>query len=273
MKRACELLRVRRQGYYEWRGRSESNRKDQDEALRREIQNIFFESNRIYGARKIRSELKRKGITTSRKRIRRLMTEAGLCPVTHRKRVNTTDSQHNLTVYPNLLYSNTANDINRIWVSDFTYIPTEEGWLYLCSLMDLYSRRVVGWAVSSVIDRHLAIAAFNNAINNRHPGKLFIFHSDRGSQYASNDFRNALNAAGGVQSMSSPGNPYENACAESFFKTLKVECVDRFSFKSRAQAGDAVSTYMLWYNRKRIHASLDYRSPLEFEQHLSSLAS
>jgi len=178
-----------------------------------------------------------------------------------------------MEIFPNLLIGNTAHGINRIWVSDFTYIPTEEGWLYLCSVMDLYSRRVVGWSVSSIIDRHLAISALNNAVVNRSPKKRFIFHSDRGSQYASSDFRHALNAAGGIQSMSSPGNPCENAYAESFFKTLKVECVERFNFKSKAQATDSISTYLLWYNRRRIHASIGYHSPVEFEEKSLSLAS
>ncbi|MEN6470147.1 MAG: IS3 family transposase [Clostridiaceae bacterium] len=178
--------------------------------------------------------LQRENIRTSRKRVRRLMRAEGLTPVTHRRRINTTDSKHDLAVFPNLLQQNfTVKAMNYAWVSDFTYIPTGEGWLYLCSVLDLYSRRVVGWAISKTIDRHLAISALENAIVNRKPRNEFIFHSDRGSQYASSDFRMAVAAHGGIQSMSACGCPYDNACAESFFKSLKVECVHHHHFASR----------------------------------------
>lgn len=243
-----------------------------DLELRGRIKDIFFESDRIYGARKIQRELRKKGIRTSRKHIRRLMDEAGLVPVTRRRIVNTTDSKHDLAIFPNLLHQNfTAEGINKIWVSDFTYIPTDEGWLYLCSVLDICSRRIVGWAVSKNIDRHLAIAALNSAVENRKPEPEFIFHTDRGCQYASSDFRNAVAAAGGIQSMSAKGNPYDNACAESFFKSLKVECISRHHFDTREQAEKAVARYMLFYNRKRIHASLNYVSPADFERFIANL--
>ena len=243
-----------------------------DRELSGKIKDIFFESDRIYGARKILRELRKRGIRTSRKHIRRLMDEAGLVPVTRRRIVNTTDSKHDLTIFPNLLQQNfSTSNINRIWVSDFTYIPTDEGWLYLCSVLDICSRRIVGWAVSKSIDRHLAIAALNNAVVNRKPEPEFIFHTDRGCQYASSDFRNAVAAAGGIQSMSAKGNPYDNACAESFFKSLKVECISRYHFATREQAEIAVARYMLFYNRKRIHASLGYVSPADFERLLANL--
>jgi transposase InsO family protein len=200
------------------------------------------------------------------------MDEAGLVPVTRRRIVNTTDSKHDLAVFPNLLQQNfNASRINRIWVSDFTYIPTDEGWLYLCSVLDICSRRIVGWAVSKNIDRHLAIAALNSAVENRKPEPEFIFHTDRGCQYASSDFRNAVATANGIQSMSAKGNPYDNACAETFFKSLKVECISRQHFATRPQAEQAVARYMLFYNRKRIHASLGYVSPADFEILLSRL--
>ena len=243
-----------------------------DRELTGKIKDIFFESDRIYGARKILRELRKKGIRTSRKHIRRLMDEAGLVSVTRRRIVNTTDSKHDLAIFPNLLQQNfSASNINRIWVSDFTYIPTDEGWLYLCSVLDICSRRIVGWAVSKNIDRHLAIAALNSAVENRKPEPEFIFHTDRGCQYASSDFRNAVAAACGIQSMSAKGNPYDNACAESFFKSLKVECISRQHFATRAQAEKAVARYMLFYNRKRIHASLDYVSPADFESLIANL--
>jgi transposase InsO family protein len=211
-------------------------------------------------------ELERDGTHTSRKRVRRLMDAAGLVPVTRRKRINTTDSKHDLGVFPNLLRQNFhVEQINRVWVSDFTYIPTDEGWLYLCSVLDLCSRRVVGWAVSSVIDRYLALSALDQAFEYRKPAQGFLFHSDRGCQYASSDFRNAVAEYGGIQSMSAKGCPYDNACAESFFKSIKVECLNRTRFSTRAKAEEAVARYMLFYNRKRIHQTLNYRSPADFE--------
>ena len=143
---------------------------------------------------------------------------------------------------------------------------------YLCTVLDICSKRVVGWAVSRTIDRHLAIAALEKAIKARRPASGFIFHSDRGSQYASADFRNTLARHGGRQSMSGPGNPYDNACAESFFRSLKVECVDAAHFTSRKQAADQIAEYLLFYNRSRIHASLDYRTPAAFERDLANLS-
>jgi len=266
VSRACALLNIRRQGYYAWQKHIEGKRQRQDRELTEQLKEAFYGSDRIYGARKLIHVLRVSGIRTGRKRVRRLMDLAGIMPVTRRKRVNTTDSKHDLAIFANLLQQNfKAQRINRAWVSDFTYIRTDEGWLYLCSVLDLCSRRIVGWATSAVIDRHLAIAALNNAVCGRRPAKGFVFHSDRGCQYASSDFRNAVAGHGGVQSMSAKGCPYDNAYAESFFKSLKIECVDRRRFLTRQQARDSVARYMLFYNRKRIHASLGYLSPAEFE--------
>lgn len=272
---ACRLLEVRRTGYYEWAARDgeRPQRVRQDEALTVKIKNIFYESKRVYGARKIQRLLRREGWKVGRKRIRRLMLQAGLVPITYRRHVQTTDSRHALAIFPNLLNRDfTAAAVNRVWVSDFTYIRTDEGWLYLCTVLDICSKRVVGWAVSRTIDRHLAIAALEKAIKARRPASGFIFHSDRGSQYASADFRNTLARHGGRQSMSGPGNPYDNACAESFFRSLKVECVDAAHFTSRKQAADQIAEYLLFYNRRRIHASLDYRTPAAFERDLANLS-
>jgi len=268
--RGCALLKVRRQGYYEWKKRSEGKRVRQDRELSERLKEAFYANDRIYGARKLIHIL---AIRVGRKRVRRLMEKSGLVPVTRRKRVNTTDSKHNLEIFPDLLKQNfRAKSVNRVWVSDFTYIRTDKGWLYLCTVLDLCSRRIVGWAVSDTIDRHLAIAALENAVKNRKPAKGFIFHSDRGCQYASSDFRNAVAKYKGVQSMSSKGCPYDNACAETFFKSLKVECLDRQRFFTRQQAKDATARYMLFYNRKRIHASLNYLCPVDFEAILKNTA-
>lgn len=266
VKKACELLGARRQGYYEWRLRPKSPRQVLDETLTVKIKDIFYESRRIYGARRIAVLLRRQGFRVSRRRVGRLMLTAGLVPVTFRRHLTTTDSRHSRTLFPDLLNQNFwAAAPNRAWVMDITYVPTDEGWLYLCTVLDLFSRRVVGWAVSKIIDRHLAIAALADAVKNRHPAPGCILHSDRGCQFASSDFRNAVVAMGAIQSMSRAGNPYDNACAESFFRSLKVEFLDMCHFHSRAQAAQAIGEYMLFYNRKRIHSTLDYLSPVEFE--------
>ena len=266
VRRACALLDVRRQGYYEYRERKDSVRKVRDRVLKTKIKNIFFESDRIYGARKIRAQLRKSGDDVSRKHVRRLMDEAGLVPVTWRKRVQTTVSDPQTKPFCNLLRQDFRVALpNLTWVSDFTYVPTDEGWLYVCSFVDLFSRRVVGWETSDTIDRNLAIAAFRRAVENRHPGKHLVIHTDRGCQYTSWDFRREVAAIGGIQSMSRPGTPYDNACAETFFKTLKTECVERYHFKTRKEARDTIAKYILFYNRVRIHQSLGYLTPVEFE--------
>ena len=240
---------MRRQGYYEYQQRKDSVRKVRDRELTTKIKNIFYESDRIYGARKIRHQLREGGDDVSRKRVRRLMEAAGLVPVTWRRRVQTTVSDPRATPFPNLLKQDFKVALpNLTWVSDFTYIPTDEGWLYLC------------------IDRHLAIAAFHNAVENRHPGKHLVIHTDRGCQYTSWDFRREVAAIGGIQSMSRPGTPYDNACAETFFKTVKTEWMERFHFRTRQEARDAIAKYILFYNRVRIHQSLGYLTPVEFEK-------
>lgn len=266
VSKACELLGVRRQGVYERRHNDSSKREKMDQILQVKIQNIFFENHRIYGARKIRFLLRDSGISVSRRRVRRLMEKAGLVPVAYRRYRSTTNSRHGYPVFPNLLSGDfTASAANRVWVTDMTFIPTDEGWLYLCTILDIYSRRVVGWAVSSRIDRKLAIQALEQAVTQRNPQRGWILHSDRGSPYASDDFRRAVTNAQGLQSMSRSGNPYDNACAESFFHSLKGECLDSKLFQTREQASIAVADYLLFYNRIRIHASLGYRSPVDFE--------
>ena len=262
---------MRRQGYYEYQQRKGSPREVMDRLLTAKIKNIFYESNRVYGARKILEELRKDGDLVSRKRVRRLMDAAGLVPVSWRRRVQTTVSDPKAFPFPNLLKQDFKVALpNQTWVSDCTYVPTDEGWLYLCTFVDLFSRRVVGWAVSSTIDRQLAIAALQNAVANRHPGQRLVIHTDRGCQYTSWDFRREVAAMGGIQSMSRPGTPYDNTCVETFFKTLKVECVDRLHFKTRQEAAEAIAAYLLFYNRRRIHQSLGYLTPVDFERRFAA---
>lgn len=266
MRAMCRLLGVRRQGCYEHRRRVETQREHRERMLTQHVKNVFYENRRIYGARRIVAELAKQGIRTDRKQVRRVMGQEGLIPVTFRRRVNTTDSNHRLGAFPNLLKQGISlKGINHVWVSDMTYIRTDEGWLYLCMVLDLFSRRVVGYAMGNRLDRHLAISAFENAQRNRRPGKGLVFHSDRGCQYASSDFRTTVANGGGVQSMSDAGNPYDNACAESFFKTLKVEWLECKHFQTRPQAAGAVAEYLLYYNRRRLHSSLGYLSPVDYE--------
>ena len=260
-------MSVRRQGYYEYQNCKGSQRGVQDRVLTTKIKDVFYENRRIYGARKIQEKLREDGWWISRKRIRRLMDRAGLTPVSWRRRVQTTVSDPQASPFPNLLKQDFSVALpNQTWASDFTYVFTDEGWLYLCIFIDLFSRRVVGWAVSSTIDRQLAIAAFRNAVANRRPGQRLVIHTDRGCQYTSWDFRREVASIGGLQSMSRPGTPYDNACAETFFRTLKAECVDRAHFRSRKDASDAIAEYLLFYNRRRIHQSLGYLTPVAFEQ-------
>jgi transposase InsO family protein len=232
------------------------------------IQETYEKSRRTYGSRRIYAELHRRGIRCSVNRIARLMRLHHIVPVQHRKYRPTTDSKHGFPVAPNRLGRNfEAEQRNRIWVADITYIPTDEGWLYLATELDLYSHRIVGWSLSSRISRQLVLDALNMAVGLRRPGTGLIHHSDRGVQYACGDFQKLLKRHGMVASMSRKGDPYDNAVAESFFRTLKVELVYRRRFRTRAEAKAAIVEYIeLFYNRRRRHSSLDYLSPAEYEE-------
>jgi len=196
------------------------------------------------------------------------MRQNDIVAVQHRKYRPTTDSGHSFPVAPNRLGRNfEADQKNRVWVADITYIPTDEGWLYLATELDLYSHRIVGWSLSSRLNRQLALDALAMAAGLRRPGAGLIHHSDRGVQYACGDFQKLLGRHGMVASMSRKGDPYDNAVAESFFRTLKVELVYLRRFRTRAEAKAAIVEYIeLFYNRRRRHSSLDYLSPAEYEE-------
>jgi putative transposase len=268
--RLCLHLEVSASGYYDWQRRRScpGPRALEEQALAQEIDQIHTRSRKTYGAPRVEKELRKKGRCHGRNRVARLMKQKGLCGRQKgRYRVQTTDSNHDQPIAPNrLAQAPQATGPNQLWVADITYIQTQEGWLYLAAILDLYSRRVVGWAMSPRIDTALVLKALAMALLHRNPPVDLLFHSDRGVQYASADFRRALSQAGLVASMSRKGNCYDNASIESFWSTLKLELAYRRTFSSRAQAQSELFDYIeTFYNRQRSHSALDYHSPVDFE--------
>jgi transposase InsO family protein len=264
----CRLLGVSRSGYYAWRGREESARAREDRRLTKRIKAIYDQNRRTYGAPRVYEELRKAGETCGKNRVARLMDEAGLkAHVQRRRRVKTTDSKHSFPVAPNLLKGRAAPQAcDEVWVSDITYIGTEEGWLYLAVVMDLHSRRIVGYAMQKNLKASLAITALDMALKGRSPAPGLIHHSDRGSQYASHAYQRLLRDHGAVASMSRKGNCYDNAAMESFFRSLKTELVYREDYQTREEARASVFDYVAaFYNGQRSHSSLGYVSPVEFE--------
>ncbi len=264
----CRLLEVSRSGYYAWRVRPESERAKTDRQLTRVIRRIHTDSDGVYGSPKIRDELKDEGFHYGRHKVARLMRKAGLQGCPKRRFKVTTQSDPTHPVADNLLQQDfSAEGPNERWASDITYISTHEGWLYLAVVMDLYSRRIVGWSMNRWISRHLVIDALNMAIDQRLPGKNLIHHSDRGSQYTSDDFRKRLDERGIQCSMSARGNCYDNAVVESFFGLLKRERVNRTRYLTRDDATADIFDYIeRFYNRKRRHGRLGMISPAAFEK-------
>ena len=263
----CRCLTVSRSGYYAWRKRPLSARGKQDARLRVEISASHSASRRTYGSPRILRDLRDDGHRVSRKRVARLMRALGLEGRRKRRFRATTDSKHEFPVAPNIL--NREFDVaapNTAWVADITYLATLEGWLYLAVILDLFSRKVVGYAIRERIDRALVLEALHAALVSRPGAHDLIFHSDRGSQYASHDYRDVLDEAGITCSMSRRGNCWDNAVAESFFGTLKTELIYELPLQTRSTTRSAVVDYIeTFYNVRRRHSSLDYQSPLEFE--------
>jgi putative transposase len=263
----CEALGVSRAAYYEWRGHQSSERSQTDERIVAHIKAVHAEHKRRYGSPRMTVELQERGIRVNRKKVERLMRERRLPAVYPKKFRHTTDSEHRQPVAPNLLgqkFKASARD--SVWVGDITYVWTMEGWVYLAVLIDLYSRRVVGWAIDKTLSRTLALNALKMALRTRKPPPGLIHHTDRGSQYASRDYRKALADHGVICSMSGKGNCFDNAAAETFFATIKKELVHRVVFYSRSQAYRELFAFIDgYYNTKRRHSANGFLSPIQFE--------
>ena len=264
----CRVLRVSASGFYAWRNRPDSRRVCEDRRLLTKIRTIHAKSTGTYVSPRVRAELLDNGHFCGRHRVARLMRVEGLQGIPKRRFQRTTTSSHKLPVAPNRLAQDfTAEAPNERWVADITYIPTGEGWLYLAVVLDLYSRKVVGWSLRPRLQRDLVLEALKIAIGQRPPVPGLIHHSDRGSQYASRDFQKLLRDQGIACSMSGAGNCYDNAVAESFFALLKRERVHRCHYQTRAQARTDMFHYIeVFYNRQRRHSSLDQRSLDQFER-------
>jgi len=266
----CLHLEVSASGYYDWQRRLSrpGKRALEDQMLAQEIGRIHARSRETYGAPRVEKELRQKGRCHGRHRVARLMKEQGLCGRQKgRYRVQTTDSNHDQPIAPNrLAEAPKATAPNQLWAADITYIETKEGWLYLAAILDLDSRKIVGWAMSERIDTALVLKALAMALLHRRPPAKLLFHTDRGVQYASGDYRQALGNAGLIASMSRRGNCYDNATMESFWSTLKLELVYRRPFDTRTQARMQIFDYIeTFYNRQRSHSALNYLSPVDFE--------
>jgi putative transposase len=264
----CDVLEVSPAGYYAWRSRPESRRSTANRQLVTDIKRVYRDAYGRYGSPRIHIELKARGRGVSRGRIERLMRHHGIRAIMARPRwVRTTDSRHDLPIAPNLLDRNfVAPAPNCVWLADITYVETDQGWLYLATVMDLYSRRIVGWAMADHLRTELPVTALRMAIAAKQPGPGLIHHSDRGVQYASGDYRKVMQSAGFQASMSRKADCYDNAPMESFFHTLKTELVHHRHYATRQEARREIFAYLeSFYNRTRRHSAIGYISPIEME--------
>jgi len=264
----CRVMQVSRSGFYAFCKRPPSATEQANQVLTEQIRAVFEQSDQTYGSPRIYEELKVQNVACSEKRVARLMRLADLRAVLPKRFVITTDSKHDLPIAENLLDRAFDPQMPNVrWTADISYVWTSEGWLYLAVILDLFSRRIVGWAMGSSLERSLVLSALEMALTARQPGSGLLFHSDRGSQYASHDYQKALSEAGIVCSMSRVGNCWDNAPTEAFFATLKRELIYRTRFATRAEAKTVIFRWIeIWYNRKRRHSSLGYLSPEDFER-------
>jgi putative transposase len=273
----CRVLEVSASGFYVWRRRSPSARAIADERLMLNVRIAHRHSNGTYGAPRVHRELQAEGVRVSKKRVARLMRADGLVARRPRRRVRTTDSAHAHPIAPNRLERqfdvNGVRMVNRVWVSDITYVPTRAGFQYLAVVLDLASRRVIGWAMRETLAAELVLRALRMALGARRPEAGLLHHSDRGAQYACTEYQAVIAAHGMVASMSRKGNCWDNAVAESFFATLEVELIARSDWHTRDEARGAIFRYIeTWYNSRRRHSTLDYRSPADYEREVLSAA-
>jgi putative transposase len=263
----CRHLRVSTSGYYAWQRRPECDRQRRDEQLTLLVRSVHAESRQTYGSPRVYQELKRRGQRVGRKRVARLMRQESLQGLRKRRFVRTTDSKHKMPVAGNIVARDFSPEvINKTWAGDITYLRSDEGWLYLATVIDLYSRRIVGWCIDDNMRSGLVIRALDMAVGQRCPSAGLVFHSDRGSQYASEDFQAILKKHGIVCSMSRKAECWDNAVAESFFGRLKDELLYRHGWTTKRGLRDAVAEYITcFYNSSRSHSTLGYMSPMEYE--------
>jgi putative transposase len=258
---------VSRSGYYKWLSRPESERERQHKEWKEQIKEVFDKSRQLYGSPKVTRKLKQLGTAISERTVSRIMKESGFRSRTVKKYKATTNSKHALPVQDNVMNQEfTASEPNEKWVTDITYVATLEGWLYLASVMDLYSRKIVGWHMSDRMTKELVIQALEQAFIRQRPGEGLLHHSDRGSQYASGDYQKKLQVYKMVGSMSRKGNCYDNACIESFHSVLKKELIYLNKYETREEAKASIFEYIeVFYNNERIHSSIGYHSLSDFE--------
>jgi putative transposase len=277
VNRACVVLEVSRAAYYEWHQQQPSPRAQEDRELTEIARAIFERSRRTYGAPRVHQELRRQGVKCSRKRVARIMREQGIAGRYPKRWKKTTipdpDPDPPAVDLIGRRFRPEDLALNACWAGDITYVRTWEGWMYLATVIDLASRRVVGWAMADHMRASLVCEALEMALSWRRPGPGLVFHSDRGSQYTSRQFRELLAAHGVRQSLSRPGQCWDNAVVEAFYSTLKIELVQRHAWPTRAQTRRAIFDYMeVFYNRQRIHSTLGYLSPAEYEGCLAGAA-
>ena len=264
----CKVLGVAKSGYYAWLNRPKSKQKQRKEKLTGQIKRVHLASRRNYGSPKITKQLHAEGVAVSQKTVARIMQEEGIRSKTVKKYKATTNSKHHLPVYPNLVDQQfKVEQPGQVWVADITYIWTSEGWLYLATIMELFSRRIIGWAMGERMTKELVILALKRAIQTQPPSPGLIHHSDRGSQYASNEYQQILRDNKIITSMSRKGNCYDNACIESFHSVIKKELIFHEKYKTREQAKKSIVEYIVsFYNYKRIHSYTNYMSPIAYER-------
>lgn len=263
----CRLVQVSRAGFY--RHWQQQEPRAEEMAVRAQVQQIVFAHRRNYGYRRVARELHQQGMLVNHKRVARIMAEDNLLAIRRRRFVPTTDSQHQLRVYVNLAARMQLSGIDQLWVADLTYIRLREQFLYLAVILDAFSRRVVGWALDHSLAKGVALAALRQALESRHPAPGLVHHSDRGVQYAAKEYVALLLAHGISPSMSAAGNPYDNAKCESFMKTLKQEEIYTRQYRDRADLEAHIAEFLeRYYNRRRLHSALNYRSPEQFEASL-----